>query len=300
MYMDYRQSPKFQEILRQRGSVIMDLGKNQVGYLMRPKILPYLSIMMIPRVDDPLVLPSADMWSRKYHSIFVNALPRVSVNSKSAELWEKELKERGFSLAKSGMAPTKTLVVDLRLPETDILGRMKAKTRYNIRLAQRRNVKVKLVSGKEILANSKYLDEFDDVYKQNCRRIKMRAQPRNELDLLVKTFQDDVFITYAYINSGEIISVAFYIVCGDTVLYQMNGSTEKGRQNFAPCLAVWEGILEGKKRGCKWFDFDGIFDERFEKAQRSWKGFSRFKAGFGGQEVTYLGSFIKWLPFLKK
>jgi lipid II:glycine glycyltransferase (peptidoglycan interpeptide bridge formation enzyme) len=128
----------------------------------------------------------------------------------------------------------------------------------------------------------------------------MKSQPRKELEALVETFQDDFFVAYGYGSSGETDAVASYVVTGDTVLYQMNGSTERGRRDFATCLVVWEGILEGKRRGCQWFDFDGIFDGRFARAQKSWQGFSRFKVGFGGHEVTYLGSFNKWLPFLKK
>ena len=107
-------------------------------------------------------------------------------------------------------------------------------------------------------------------------------------------------MVYACLAGGEIAAVGAYVVAGDTIYYQMNGSTEKGRQEFAPYTVVWEGMLEGKRRGCRWFDFDGIFDERFAKAQKKWKGFSRFKTGFGGVEVTYLGSFSKWFPFLKR
>jgi lipid II:glycine glycyltransferase (peptidoglycan interpeptide bridge formation enzyme) len=80
----------------------------------------------------------------------------------------------------------------------------------------------------------------------------------------------------------------------------MNGSTAKGRHEFATNLVVWEGILEGKRRGCRWFDFDGVRDERYRYTKdENWEGVTRFKVGFGGEEVTYLGAYIKRLPFLK-
>ena len=54
-----------------------------------------------------------------------------------------------------------------------------------------------------------------------------------------------------------------------------------------------------KKRGIKIFDFEGIIDPRI-KATRRWHGFTHFKRGFGGEEVTYLGSFIKFYnPVIK-
>jgi lipid II:glycine glycyltransferase (peptidoglycan interpeptide bridge formation enzyme) len=108
------------------------------------------------------------------------------------------------------------------------------------------------------------------------------------------------FWIYAYVNSGELGAVASFVVNGDTISYQMNGSTAKGRHDFATNLVVWEGMVEGKRRGCRWFDFDGVSDERYPKLVEDWKGFGRFKAGFGGEEITYLGTYVKWLPFLRR
>lgn len=46
-----------------------------------------------------------------------------------------------------------------------------------------------------------------------------------------------------------------------------------------------------KKRGCKIFDFEGIYDERFPN--KSWLGFTHFKKSFGGYEVSYPGTYTK-------
>lgn len=46
--------------------------------------------------------------------------------------------------------------------------------------------------------------------------------------------------------------------------------------------------------------FEGVRDERYPKLDEDWKGIGRFKAGFAGEEVTYLGTHIKKLSFLKK
>ncbi len=106
---------------------------------------------------------------------------------------------------------------------------------------------------------------------------------------------------YVYVNSGELGAVASRIVNGDTIVGQIIGSTAKGRHDCATNLVVWEGMLEGKRRGCRWFDFDGVRDERYRYTKdENWDGITRFKVGFGGEEVTYLGTYIKRLPFLKK
>jgi lipid II:glycine glycyltransferase (peptidoglycan interpeptide bridge formation enzyme) len=56
---------------------------------------------------------------------------------------------------------------------------------------------------------------------------------------------------------------------------------------------VWEALKLAKKRGCRIFDFEGIYDERFPKAAASWKGFTKFKEGFGGEKIVYLENFTR-------
>jgi lipid II:glycine glycyltransferase (peptidoglycan interpeptide bridge formation enzyme) len=58
-------------------------------------------------------------------------------------------------------------------------------------------------------------------------------------------------------------------------------------------LLVWGAIKLGKKMNCLRLDFEGIADERFPMTKK-WEGFSRFKRGFGGNEVKYIGSFKKF------
>jgi lipid II:glycine glycyltransferase (peptidoglycan interpeptide bridge formation enzyme) len=49
---------------------------------------------------------------------------------------------------------------------------------------------------------------------------------------------------------------------------------------------LWEAILEGKRRGCRWFNFWGVVGD--DQENHPWFGLSRFKKGFGGEEVWYL------------
>ena len=68
-------------------------------------------------------------------------------------------------------------------------------------------------------------------------------------------------------------------------------STTNGKQLFVPTMLVWEAIKLGKKLGKKYFDFEGIYDERFPL--KAWKGFTRFKQSFGGKEVVFPGTLRK-------
>ncbi len=298
MVSDFRQSLGYQALMKQGGCVIADLGGGQVGYVARLRFLPFVSMLVIQSVEDPIALSLADEVSRRYRSLFIKIAPKAILSSNEASVWEKALSEHGYSWDRSGVAPTKTIIVDLGLPETDILSQMKPKTRYNVRLSERRGVTTRVVDGRTVSSNIQDCDEFYTVYSQNCQRIGMKSS-RRVIENIITTFGENLFVVYAYVSGGELAAVASFIVTDDTVWYQMNGSTEKGRHDFATNLVVWEGMLEGKRRGCRWFDFDGVRDDRY-KEDEDWKGFSRFKAGFGGREVTYLGSYIKRLPFIKK
>ena len=58
-------------------------------------------------------------------------------------------------------------------------------------------------------------------------------------------------------------------------------------------VLVWEAFKLAKKRGCQIFDFEGIYDERFPKAGTAWKGFTKFKEGFGGEKVVFMENFTR-------
>jgi hypothetical protein len=69
--------------------------------------------------------------------------------------------------------------------------------------------------------------------------------------------------------------------------YWIAGATGKGKKLFAPTLLVWEALKLSNKYHCGWFDFVGVWDERFPRDNRTWLGFTKFKEGFGGQPLYY-------------
>ena len=73
--------------------------------------------------------------------------------------------------------------------------------------------------------------------------------------------------------------------------YYQAASIKLGKKLAASSLLVWEALRLSKKKGCKTFDFEGIFDPRFP--QKSWLGFTKFKKGFGGREIVYPPSLTK-------
>ena len=71
------------------------------------------------------------------------------------------------------------------------------------------------------------------------------------------------------------------------ILIARHGATKEGKKLFAPPLLVWEALKVSKQRKMKRFDFVGVWDERLPRGNDSWKGFTKFKEGFGGNQVHY-------------
>jgi hypothetical protein len=292
---DYRQCQAYknQAVMRKEG--LVPLG-SEVGYTMR--ILLALKTLIAPRVKDLAVVERMEEKMAKVKPGLMIVAPKVEVGTPEAETWDKKLRLYRYIPAGFGVAPTKTLEVSLAEPEDNILAQMASRTRYNIRLSERKGVTIKVYSGQEELATPGLFDEFYTLYHENCKRVKIASETKENLKILLEAFEDDAILIHAFFENA-LCAVASLVVAGDSITYYVNGSTEVGRKNFAPNLVVWEGMKAGKQKGCLWFDFDGIFDDRYP-GQKEWEGFTRFKKGFGGVERTYIGSFTKWFPLLKR
>jgi lipid II:glycine glycyltransferase (peptidoglycan interpeptide bridge formation enzyme) len=88
-------------------------------------------------------------------------------------------------------------------------------------------------------------------------------------------------------DSSRPIGGILLIFHTQTAYYWIAGATREGKNFFAPTLLVFEAMKLSKEKGMKWFDFIGVWDERIPKKNTQWKGFTKFKEGFGGSELYY-------------
>jgi len=197
----------------------------------------------------------------------------------------KLLKKRGFKPTKSPYLPSKTVHIDLTKSEKEVLKEMHHKTRYNIKIATRNKLQV---------TKSEDIDAFVDLW--------LNAQPSRKFLKLGKSihamhnaFGKNSHLLLAY-KDNKLLSGILMPETGYVAYYMYAAATAEGKKLFAPTLVTWETIKLAKKMGCKIFDFEGIYDDRFPL--KSWLGFSRFKKSFGGLEVEYPGAYSKFLlPF---
>ncbi|MDO8452883.1 MAG: peptidoglycan bridge formation glycyltransferase FemA/FemB family protein [bacterium] len=195
----------------------------------------------------------------------------------------------GFEKAKTCFVPSKTIQIDLTKSEKELSKNLKQKTRYNIKIAEKNGVVVKKSLG---------LSGFIKLWLASARARGMWLPQRREIVSLCAAFTRNVSI-YLASQNGDVLGGLLIVSTPNTAYYMFAASTEEGKKLFAPTLLTWHAIRDAQKGGKKIFDFEGIYDERYENT-KAWTGFTKFKEGFGGEVITYPGTFVKYSsPLLK-
>lgn len=279
---DLRQTQEYAQYLSSIGWIVEQIN----GSYYFIKKLPLIGSILKVQRPQSIDFKAIEKLTKKYTVIktIVEPLPNQPIN---------QLTNQQFHLSKNYFLPTKTLQIDLTKSPKEILRQMSPKTRYNIRLAQKKNIKIH---------ESKDIAEFTSFWQKNLEKspLPFFSQKKNIIALF-KAFGNKANLLIALPaqagkNQNQIIAGLLIFRTNDTAHYMYAAANNTGRQLFAPTLLTWKGILLAKKKKCKIFDFSGIYDERFPL--KSWQGFTKFKKGFGGYEVEYPGCFLKNLKIL--
>ncbi|MDA3803021.1 MAG: peptidoglycan bridge formation glycyltransferase FemA/FemB family protein [Patescibacteria group bacterium] len=190
--------------------------------------------------------------------------------------------------------PQKTLCLDLRKSEDELLSSMHQKTRYNIRLAKRKGVEVFEVKDKEI-----YFNYFWRLMQKTGIRDSFGIHSRSHyLNILMA---DDNFKLYLAKYDDNIIAAGIFSNFGKRVTYLHGASDNSFRKLMAPHFLQFKVIQEAKKDGFLYYDFYGIDEKKWPGVTRFKKGFSGFEFEYGGTcEYVFSKTYYKLYQLLKK
>jgi len=87
----------------------------------------------------------------------------------------------------------------------------------------------------------------------------------------------------------KVLSAWIVFILDGVLYYPYGASSREHRELMANNLLAWEVIMFGKKKGCKKFDMWGSLGENPDKND-PWYGFHKFKEGYGGELVEFVGS----------
>jgi lipid II:glycine glycyltransferase (peptidoglycan interpeptide bridge formation enzyme) len=221
-------------------------------------------------------------------------LLRIEPNLPESEMVAVEpvLAACGFWPAGRSVQPRRTILVDISGDEDEILGRMKQKTRYNIRLAGRKEVTVR-EGGREDLADFNRLMQVTG--GRNAFGVHSADYYRAAYDLF--SAEERVGLLLAE-YAGRPLAALMVFALGDTAWYLYGASSDEERRRMPAYLLQWEAIRWARARGCCRYDLWGVPDAdeetleaNFTKRTDGLWGVYRFKRGFGGQLKRWAGAY---------
>ena len=195
-------------------------------------------------------------------------------------------RDLSFRKSRLNVQPRKTLILDLSKSAEVLLEEMHSKTRYNIRVSRKKGVVIRGWPGQ---AAAERFGIFWRLTRETAGRDKIRLFPESHYRRVFEILgQSGLCELYAaeYVSPegvNETLASILTIRWGKTAVYLYGASASRYQNLMASSLIHWEAILDAKIKGLKHYDFWGI-DER------KWPGITRFKKGFGGRQVEYVGA----------
>jgi peptidoglycan pentaglycine glycine transferase (the first glycine) len=236
------------------------------------------------------VLTMAREACSKHHA----ALLKIEPNLTQSQPLIETLEDYGFQPSPQRVQPVSTIHIDLTGDEETILARMKPKWRYNIRLSGRKGVTVRHGTAADLPGIQRLLDITGE-------RDGFEVHSASYYAHATELFVPEGMASWLIAEVAEVLLAAIAVFAFGQGAWYMWGASGESDRNLMPNHALqWAAILWAKGRGCRTYDLWGIPDEVGENPQAyaesdSWGsgglwGVYRFKQGFGGHVVRYVGA----------
>lgn len=283
------QSWEWGEFRKKTGVEVLRLGEFEGntlkrGYQMTLHRVPYVNkkIGYLPKGPMPtrLMVDGLLKFARERNVAFIKMEPNVEVGKGL----EAKVENLGLLKAKKALFTKYNFVLDLNKSEDDLLAGMHPKTRYNIKVAQKKGVEVYESTNDldfekylklyfETTKRQKYFGHTPAYHKLAWETLKAAKMAR----VIIGKFQNKPLVAWMLLNFGN------------TLYYPYGGSSVENKDVMASNLVAWEAIKLGKRLKLKYLDLWGALGPEPDTSD-PWYGFHRFKAGYGARHVEYVGS----------
>jgi len=223
--------------------------------------------------------------AKKYHAFVLKMDPTTPYD----EALIKQYQQNGLKVKSDChnilevMQPLRSMLLHIKgKTEEEVMMQYSSKTRYNVRLAQKKGVTVRWSR-----------DEAD--LKTFYELMKVTAK-RDDIAIRVYSYYKDILETYGekariYLAEyeGKALSGALTVKYGDKVSYFYGASSNENRNVMPNYLMQQTMIKWAIESGCNEYDFGGVFSTNKEE------GIYRFKEGFCRQEgaTRFIGELDK-------
>lgn len=194
----------------------------------------------------------------------------------------RDLIEHGWVFSREQIQFANTIWLDLSQPEEVLLSRMKQKTRYNLRLAQKKGVIIREGDRNDLAL-------LYHMYAETSVRDGFVIRPESYYRMVWQTFLDGGKATILIAEvGGETVAglVMFHFKQKAWFFYGMSRNVH--REKMPGYLLQWEAIRVAKRLGCEVYDMWGA-PTAFSPNDPLWNVY-RFKEGFGGEVIRTIGA----------
>lgn len=194
-------------------------------------------------------------------------------------------RSRNLRKASTDVQPSDTLLLDIDRPDETLLAGMKAKTRYNVRLAGRRGIEVRD-------ANPDGLEAWYRLYRETAARKGIVLEEQEYFSSLFQTFRQhrtpNLELHLLLAEKGyKALAGIILVLHGATATYLYGASGNEGRELMPSHRLQWEAIRFSRACSCRMYDFFGI--PPTAQPSHPMHGLYRFKTGFGGNRLHRQG-----------
>lgn len=289
--MDLRQSPEWGKFLGTLGwqTEVLD------GCALRIKRLgPFGSIIKIQR-PERLPLAKINEVAKRHRALFVKIEPEEASQS-------EELTTAGYSPDLWPLTPSRTVVLDLKKSEEQLLASFSKDTRQSIKKSAGENLRTMIYRPSSSPEFEQTLETFYEIFRETGRAKGFWVPPLRELRSKCQNFASDCLLVLSIKSDHQNgvpatdlpLSGIIILISGETAYYHHAASTKLGQKLKAPYLTLWESIRKAKTLGCQKMDLEGIFDPRFPSTFKKWISFSVFKLKWAGQVIEYPPTYTKF------
>lgn len=265
------QSKAWEEFRKKWGNEVVRVDGNLLTLHKLPFLNKKIGIFEKGPTPTKEMLENLKKFGKKENLIFIKLEP----NSQNDEKIREILRQARAIKGKTIFTPT-TFWIDLTKSEEELLKSFSSKTRYNIRLAQKKGVTVSEDNSKEAF------ESYLKLMRETTQRDKFYAHSEKYHRLMWDTLHP-AGIAHLLVAKYENVMVTTWILfTHDKFLYYPYGaSTLQYKNIMANNLMMWEAIRLGKKMNLTTFDLWG---------REEGKGFTKFKEGYNPQVVEFLGT----------
>lgn len=265
---------------------ILNLG----NIFVHKRKLPFnQNFLYIPEVSakniSPQEVEDLAKLAKEHKSIFA----RLELIDEFSDSGFKLLGSFGFKKSFEQVQPKWRQIIDLKPTRGEILALMKQKGRYNIKLAERKGVKVMKFDAESADFN-RQLEVFHNLVEDTVHREGISGRSLKYFQEMFHAFRstDYLKLYIAYYN-GIALSAALVSFYDGVASYLYGGSSRDHKEVMAPYLMHWQIICEAKDSQMTSYDMLGRAVP--DQENHRWSGVTKFKEQFGGRPVEILGSF---------